>query len=130
MKKIILAFIFSFVLLSTYAQSNEKPQRLKYVTTAPDGSVAMTVIDDSRDNTLKLESANSFYKYQLVDTKTGEPVFSSRNRGFKCTIDKSKIAAGTYILRLFTKSFIITSEIKITALPVIAMTTYTVAERD
>lgn len=100
--------------MSFYAQSNEKPQRLKYVTTAPDGSVAMTVIDDSRDNTLKLESANSFYKYQLINTETGEPVFSSANRGFKCTIDKSKIAEGTYNLRIFTKNFIITSEITLT----------------
>ena len=115
MKKVVLTLVFSLVGLVMFAQSNEAPKRLKYVTTAPDGSVAMTIYDDSRDDTMKLESANSFYKYQLIDTKTGEPVYTSNNEGKECTIDKSKVTAGTYNLRLFTRSFVITSKIKVSA---------------
>lgn len=111
LKKIVLSVVFCFSIISVFAQSNESPRRLKYMTNAPDGTIALTIIDDSRENTMKLESANSFYKFQLINIETGEPVFSSLNRGKECTIDKSKVASGTYYLRLFTKDFVISSEI-------------------
>ena len=62
MKKVVLTLVFSFAVVAMFAQSNEAPKRLKYVTQAPDGSVSMTIYDDSRDDTMKLESANTFYK--------------------------------------------------------------------
>ena len=83
-----------------FAQANEAPKRLIYVTQAPDGSVAMTIYDDSRDDTMTLESANTFYKYQILDPQTNEPVHTASNTEKDCTIDKSKIAEGTYNIRL------------------------------
>ena len=95
------------------AQSNESVQRKMHAVLALDGSVAMTVTDDAKDDTIELKSVTNFYKYQLLDTETGEPVFTASNRGKECTLDKSKIAAGKYKLRLYTRNFIITSNIDI-----------------
>ena len=114
MNKVILTVVAITIGFIGYAQdSTSKPQRLKYVTTAPDGSVAMTIYDDSRENSMKLESANSFYRFEILDPRTSEPVYASTNNGKECTIDKTKIAAGTYNLRLYTSNFVITSTIAI-----------------
>ena len=115
MKKTILTIALSLVGLIVFSQSNDKPQRLKYVTQAPDGSVAMTIYDDSRDDSMKLEAANTFYKYQILDPKTNKQVYASNNKGKECTIDKSKLNEGTYDIRLYTKSFVITSKITVSA---------------
>ena len=115
MKKAVFTFVVSLFTVVTFAQTNEVPQRLKYVTTGPDGSVAMTIIDDTREDVMKLESANTFYKYQILDPRTSEPVYSSYNKGKACEIDKTKLAAGTYNLRLFTSNFVITSKLTVSA---------------
>ncbi len=112
MKKLILTIVALVVAAASYAQDNTQvSQRLKYITTAPDGSVAMTIYDDTKKDNMKLESANSFYRFEILDTKTSEPVYSSVNQGKECTIDKRKIASGTYNVRLYTSNFIITSKI-------------------
>ena len=115
MKKVVLTLVFSLVVVSMFAQTQGAPKLLKYVTQAPDGTVSMTILDDSRDDTMKLESANSFYKYQIIDRKTNQPILTAENTGKECEIAKSKIAAGTYDIRLFTRSFVITSKIKVSA---------------
>ena len=111
MKKYILTVLFSFALISLFAQNTPEKNNIKYTSLAPDGSRALSFIDDIKDNLIKLESVYSFYKYQLLDVKTSEPVFSCVNRGNTCSIDKSGITPGTYNLRLFTKNFIITTSI-------------------
>jgi len=116
MKNLTLTIALSLVGLLAFSQTFTSRERVKYVTTAPDGSVAMTIIDDSSENIMKLESANSFYKYQIIDSRTAEVIYGSKNKGKECHIDKSKIAAGTYNIRLFTSNFIITSKITISAL--------------
>lgn len=113
MKKVLLTFVFSLIIISLQAQSKEKAQRKTQEVHAPDGSLAMTITNDSRKATIKLASVTNFYKYQLLDLETNEPVFTASNRGKECTLDKSKIVAGTYKLRLYTRNFIITSNIDI-----------------
>ena len=113
MKKVVLTLVFSLVVVAMFAQTNEAPKRLKYVTQAPDGTVSMTIYDDSRDDTMKLESANTFYKYQILDPLTNETIYVSANKGKECTIDKSKLLAGTYNIRLYTSKFVITTEITV-----------------
>jgi hypothetical protein len=115
MKKIFLTIAFSLVIGITFAQTNNNSERLKYVTNGPDGKVAITIYDDIRENSIKLESVNAFYKYQILDTETSEPIYSANNKGKECTIDKSKIAAGNYNIRLYTLSFVITSKLTISA---------------
>lgn len=115
MKKVVLTLAFSLVAVSIFGQTNKAPKLLKYITRAPDGSISMTILDDSREDTMKLESANTFYKYQIIDPKTNQPILTARNRGKVCEIAKSKIRAGTYDIRLFTSSFVITSKIKVSA---------------
>ena len=116
MKKVVLTAVVVLLGLVGFAQTNaDTPQRLKYVTTGPDGSVAMTIYDDTREDSMKLESADNFYKYEIVEPKTSEAIYASNNKGKECTIDKTKIAAGTYDLRLYTSSFVITSKITVSA---------------
>ena len=115
MKKVVLTLVFSLVVVTMFAQSTKQSKRLKYVTNGPDGKVAMTIYDDSREDSMKLESAKNFYKYQILDPETSEPIYSSTNKGKECTIDKSKVAAGTYNLRLYTSNFVITSKITVSA---------------
>ncbi len=83
------------------------------MSTGPDGSVVFTVIDDSRKPTISIESVDEFYKYQLVDLKTGAVVLTRGNKGTTGTIDKTKLVAGDYNLLIYTKSFIIGSEITV-----------------
>jgi len=113
MKKIAITLVASLVCLIAFSQTNEIPQRLKYITTAPDGSVAMTIYDDTREDSMTLESANSFYRFEILDIMTSEPVYAARNKGKVYIIDKTKLDAGTYNLRLYTSNFVITSQITI-----------------
>lgn len=113
MKKVLLIFAFTFIVISLNAQSDKSFVRKTQSVLAPDGSVAMTITDDEKEDTLKLKSENNFYRFQFLDTETNETVYTFSNRGKICTIDKSKIAAGNYNLRLFTRNFIITSKISI-----------------
>ena len=83
------------------------------MSTAPDGSVVFTVIDDSRKPTMAIEAVEEFYKYQLVDLATGETVLSEANKGTMGSIDKLKLSAGAYNLLIYTKNFIIGSEITV-----------------
>ena len=115
MKKVVLTLVFSLVVVSMFAQAKAAPKLLKYVTQAPDGTVSMTILDNSRDDTMKLESANTFYKYQIIDPKTNKPILTASNTGKACEIAKSKLGAGTYDIRLFTRSVVITSKIKVSA---------------
>ncbi|MDH5413840.1 MAG: hypothetical protein OEW87_06870 [Flavobacteriaceae bacterium] len=116
MKKLVLTSVVVLLGIVGFAQnSSTAPQRLKYVTTGPDGSVAMTVVDDSVADNIKLESADNFYKYEILEPTTSEAIYRSDNKGKQAIIDKDKLAAGTYNLRLYTASFVITSKITITA---------------
>ena len=115
MKKVVLTLVLNLVVIVIFAQTNEPAKRLKYVTKGPDGKVAMTIYDDNREDSMKLESAKNFYKYQILDPDTNQPIYSARNKGKVCSIDKSKVAAGTYNVRLFTSSFVITSKITVSA---------------
>ena len=116
MKKALLSFVFSFIIISLYAQSNETAQRKTHGVLAPDGSVAITVTDDFKEDTIELKSALNFYKYQILDIQTNESVLTSSNNGKECKFNTSKITAGNYKLRLYTKNFIITSRIAINTL--------------
>jgi len=116
MKNLSFTIALCLVGILAFSQSNKNIDRVKYITTAPDGSVSMTIIDDSNENNMKLKSAEAFYKFQIIDTKTAEVIYGSINTGKECLIDKSKIAAGNYNLRLYTSNFIITSRITISAL--------------
>ncbi len=112
-KKLVCTLLFLLFFVAVYAQDEHKAQRVKYITKAPDGSTSMTIYDDSRSNTIELASVNNFYKYQLLDMSTGEPVYSFNQRGKTAVLNKSKIAEGDYELRVYTKNFIITSQISI-----------------
>ena len=95
------------------AQDNTPSKRVKYITKAPDGSTSMVIYDDSRNDALEFNSAHNFYKYQLLDLNTGEPVYSFNHKGKTAVLKKSKVVEGDYELRVYTKRFIITSFISI-----------------
>lgn len=106
----VLALCYSTCTL--YAQ-DASSQRIKYITKAPDGTTSIVVYDDSRSNTIELTSKNQFYKLQILDPKTFEPVYSSTSKGMSSSISKQLVSAGEYNIRLYTKHFVITTPITI-----------------
>ena len=64
-------------------------------------------------STLKLASADDFYKYEILESSNHELVHGEANRGKICDIDKSKLEEGTYTLKVYTDDFVITSDITI-----------------
>lgn len=119
MKKIAILITFILVGVSSFAQNVDSTQLLKYVTKSPDGIALVTVYDNLSTDNLKLQSANNFYKYQILDIDTLEVLYELENIGKECIIDKTKFDTGSYSLRLFTTKLIITSNIEISNLNII-----------
>ena len=113
MKKIIATTALVILGLLTFSQNSNTQQVLKYVTHAPDGSVAITITDDTINNRMSVESVEAFYRYQLLDQKTSESVYTSNNGGKECIIDTTNLTEGTYDLRLYTSDFVITTDLEI-----------------
>jgi hypothetical protein len=112
MKNIILLFTFTFISLIGFSQ-NQPEKITRYITTFPNGEEAITIIESSNSSTLKLTSADNFYKYEILDLANHELVHKSTNKGKVCDIDKSKLEEGNYSLKVYTSDFIITSDITI-----------------
>lgn len=110
MKSIFFTLVLTMITTVVLSQSLSS-HRIKYVIIAPDGTVGTTIYDDAKSNKIILESADAFYKYEILDMSTNEEVFSNDNKGKYCEIDKRKVAAGTYKLKLYTYDFIITSKV-------------------
>ncbi len=116
MKNTILIIAITLISLTGFAQTtnaNQPDKITKYVTTFPNGEEAITIIENSNSNVLKLTSADNFYKYEILELANHELVHKSNNRGKVCDIDKSKLEEGNYTLKVYTSDFIITSDITI-----------------
>ncbi len=116
MKNSILLIAFTLLTFTGFAQTNnaEQPEKItKYVTTFPNGEEAITIVESSKSNNLKLSSAENFYKYEILEPANHELIHGSSNRGKVCDIDKSKLSDGTYTLKVYTSEFVITSDITI-----------------
>ena len=72
-----------------------------------------TITDKSSSSSLELSSADSFYKYEILESSNHELVHGQNNRGNVCAIDKTKLNDGTYTLKVYTDDFVITSDITI-----------------
>jgi len=115
MKNIII--IITFTLLSSMGFAQDQPTKVvKYVTTFPNGEEAITIIESSNSNILKLTSADNFYKYEILELANHELVHKATNKGKVCDIDKSKLEEGNYTLKVYTSDFVITSDITISNL--------------
>ena len=116
MKNLVLIFAITLFSVSAYAQTDTNKQSekvIKYVTTFPNGEEAITVTDRSTSDELNLSSADDFYKYEILESSNHELVHGSNNQGNICNIDKTKLDDGTYTLKVYTKDFVITSDITI-----------------
>lgn len=112
--KAIAILLLSLVTLSvSQAQDLNVNQKIKYVTHAPDGSIAFIITDNVDEQAMNLDASENFYKYEVIDLKSAKPLMISKNRGKSCLIDKTKLSAGNYRLKLYSKNFIITSKITI-----------------
>jgi len=116
MKNSILIIVISLISFAGFAQNQEPVKQdkiTKYITTFPNGEDAITIIENSNSDNLKLTSADNFYKYEILESANHELVHGSDNRGNVCDIDKSKLEDGTYTLKVYTTDFVITSDITI-----------------
>ena len=115
-KTLFIIAVLALAASSAFAQTetNKQSERItKYVTTFPNGEEAITITDNSASSNLMLSSADSFYKYEILEPSNHELVHGSENRGKVCDIDKSKLEDGTYTLKVYTNDFVITSDITI-----------------
>jgi len=116
MKKTLLILAIALTGFTTYAQDAKTDvieTVTKYVTTFPNGDEAITITDKSNSSSLELSSADSFYKYEILESANHELVHGQNNRGNVCAIDKTKLNDGTYTLKVYTDDFVITSDITI-----------------
>ena len=116
MKNSILIIAISLISFTGFAQNQEPVKQdkiTKYVTTFPNGEDAITIVENSNSDNLKLTSADNFYKYEILESANHELVHGSDNSGKVCDIDKSKLEDGTYTLKVYTSDFVITSDITI-----------------
>lgn len=116
MKNSILIIAITLISLTGFAQTSgvNQPEKVtKYVTTFPNGDEAITIIESSNSNVLKLTSADNFYKYEILELANHELVHKSNNKGKVCDIDKTKLEDGNYTLKVYTSDFVITSDITI-----------------
>ncbi len=115
MKKTLLILAIAITGFTTYAQETPaaKETITKYVTTFPNGDEAITITDKSNSSSLELSSADSFYKYEILESSNHELVHGQNNKGNVCAIDKTKLNDGTYTLKVYTDDFVITSDITI-----------------
>jgi len=113
MKKIIATLALVTIGFVTFSQNSATQQQIKYVTHAPDGTVALTIIDDTTNHRMNVQNADAFYKYQILDQKTSELVYTSKNDDKDCIIDTTNLTEGTYDLRLYTSDFVITTDLEI-----------------
>lgn len=112
MKKTLFIIAIALTGFSTYAQEANETIT-KYVTTFPNGDEAITITDKSSSSSLELTSADTFYKYEILESSNHELVHGQNNRGNICAIDKTKLDDGTYTLKVYTDDFVITSDITI-----------------
>ncbi|MEN8125017.1 MAG: hypothetical protein ABFR32_07775 [Bacteroidota bacterium] len=113
MKNTVLTIVITLISLIGFAQDNTTDKITKYVTTFPNGEDAITIVDNSNSDNLQITSAESFYKYEILQPANHELVHHSSNRGKVCEIDKTKLEEGTYTLKVYTSDFVITSDITI-----------------
>ncbi len=112
MKNIIIIIAISLISFAGFSQTN-RGKVTKYITNFPNGEEAITIIETSGSNVLKLTSADNFYKYEILELANHELVHGSGNKGKVCNIDKEKLEDGNYTLKVYTKDFVITSDITI-----------------
>lgn len=115
MKNLILTISLCLIVSVVFSQTNKSSNRQVHSITAPDGSVAITIYDNLKKNNIELQSVDAFYKFEILDEITSEPIYTAKNKGRACNIDKSLVGNGTYKLRMYTSNFVITSKIIVTA---------------
>lgn len=113
MKKIIATSVFIIASMITFSQNNKTSDDVKYVSQSPNNTVALTIVDYTKKNKIRVASKEAFYKYEILDKRTAEPVYASQNEGLRCVIDKTKMDNGTYDLKLYTSNFVITTDLEI-----------------
>ncbi len=116
MKNTILIIAITLISLTGFSQTNNSANKgkvTKYITNFPNGEEAITIIESENSNILKLSSADNFYKYEILELANHELVHRSGNKGKICDIDKEKLEDGNYTLKVYTKDFVITSDITI-----------------
>ena len=91
MKKTLLVIALSLSGLATFAQDAPQKEKVtKYVTTFPNGEEAITITDRTSSESLKLASADNFYKYEILESSSHELVDCVVIRG-KANLKKERI---------------------------------------
>jgi hypothetical protein len=72
--KYIFNFMMMFIGYMGYAQTNTNGKENNHITTFPNGDEAITIIENSKSNILKLTSSDSYDKYKTLELSNHEAV--------------------------------------------------------
>ena len=80
-----MRYVFNIVMMFIgymgFAQSNSNGKENSYTTTFPNGDEAITIIENSKSNVLKLTLSEDFNKYKMLELSSHEAAHrNSRNR--------------------------------------------------
>jgi hypothetical protein len=78
--KYIFNFMMMFIGYMGYAQMNTNGKVNNHITTFPNGDEAITIIENSKSNILKLTSSDSYDKYKTLELSNHEAVHSMSSK--------------------------------------------------
>jgi len=109
----ILVIAMSLFSLTGFAQSQDldrTEESFKYIATFPNGDEAITIIESSKSNVLKLTMEDNFYKYEILELANHEMAHKPRDMRNEWDIDQLKLADNHDTLNLYTSVITISNQ--------------------
>lgn len=77
--KYIFSLLMMFIAYNGFSQNGEKRNR-RSITTFPNGDEAITIIENSETNVIRLTSTDAYNKYEMLDLSNHEVVHRSSKK--------------------------------------------------
>ena len=96
--KFIFNLLMMFIVYNGFSQNSEKSKR-RNITTFPNGEEAITIIENSDKNVLRLTRTEDYNRYEMLDLSNHEAVHRpSKKRGI-IEMDGADENHGSYTIR-------------------------------
>ena len=113
MKHSILVIVMGLFCLTGFTQNQNSYQpdkTFKYKATFPNGDEAITIIESSESNVLKLTKADNYYDYGVLELAKHEMVHKTVKKRKEGDIDKLKLVVENNSLNFFNSDIIISNK--------------------
>jgi len=96
--KYIFNLLMMFIVYNGFSQKAEKSKRVN-ITTFPNGDEAITIIENSDTNVIRLTSTDDFNKYEMLDLSNREAVHRTTKKRGIITTEGTEQDQGSYTIR-------------------------------